>query len=349
MKHRVVEILFRRKLLLLLPIPINMTLAIGAATRPQPPQYQANARAWVDQYVELSRDERLGYAPGPAQAGLLMDFVHTRSFARSVIEKTSLAPLLADQTTEGGALGQFWGSVGVAASSNSFVTITVTTWSPTLSLEIAQALVSKFEETLRARGETQVKLASTLYAQTTEKTRDAAERSRVELATYLAAHPELGRGTDATATARDATLSRLVAQADYDQVAYREAKQRYDQSLTLGAAGLENQTLAFTVVDPPELPTAPLPHGRTALLKLPVVGLALATILSAVTAVLLILTNRSVLGAPTIAGLAAFPVLGEIPVLKRRRWLWQRAPRHGVRLLLSAPAQRASTLGPVKA
>jgi capsular polysaccharide biosynthesis protein len=349
MKQRVTEVLFKHKFLLVLPFVVILPLTVAAALRPQPDRWQVFARVWVDQYQGLYRDERLGYTPGPAQAQLLNDFVGTRSFARDVLSQTQLAPLLDDPVSEELALQEFWRAVSVFSTSNTFITISVLTESPEISYEIAQALVASFESTLRTRGEVQSKITTELYAQELAKRQQAVDRSRAELAAYVAAHPELMQASGSTlATARDATFARLSAQAEYDQNAYRETLIRYEQGLAMGAAGLQSSAFAFTVVDPPSMPAAPLHESRVTLLKLPVIGFVLAVILSAGAAVALIFTNRSVLGASEVRDQLNIPVLGEIPVLRPRRWFWQRLPRHAVRQILAMPARQVLVSDPAK-
>jgi hypothetical protein len=106
-----------------------------------------------------------------------------------------------------------------------------------------------------------------------------------------------------------------------------------------GAAGAAGQDLAFSVVDEPQRPFAPIPQSRLGQLKLPVIGLLMALMLSCALALLFILTNGSVLSARDVDREIALPVLGEIPELRRRRWFWQRTARDAVRQRLGQTAR----------
>jgi hypothetical protein len=72
---------------------------------------------------------------------------------------------------------------------------------------------------------------------------------------------------------------------------------------------------------------------------LPAFGLVMGLMLSGAVAVVVVITNRAVHGAPDVRGLLDLPVLAEVPELRRKRWPWQRAPRHAVRLRVVSPAR----------
>jgi capsular polysaccharide biosynthesis protein len=341
MKQRAVEVLFKHKLLILLPALIIVPLSIALALRPRPAEWQAFSTVWVDQYKPLYQDERLGWTPANNQAQLLNNFIHTRTFAVQVLSNTSLAPMLEDPATEADAVHLFWRSASAWPTSNSFVTILVAMHDPDLAYETLQSLVDVYQRTLQERTTTQSQVAVTFQAEGVKQAEAALAKSRAELSAYLAAHPELAsRRPDSglLLTYQDPALARLSSQVDYDEDTYRTERRRYDQLQSLAGAGVEGQHLAFSVVDEPQRPLAPLRPSRLSLLKLPVVGLVLGTMLSSAVALALVLTNRAVQGPFDIQRQLGVPVIGEIPELRRRRWPWQRVPRHAVRMRLAAPA-----------
>jgi capsular polysaccharide biosynthesis protein len=342
MKQRAAEILFKYKVLILLPLVTIVPLTMAAALRPKTPQWQSFGVVWVDQYKPLYQDERLGYTPAANQAQLLNDFLHTRTFARSVVQQTQLAPLLDSPDTEETVINRIWRAVQVFPTSNNFVTIGVTMPEADLAVEVAQAVLADFQDQLRKRSEGQSTIASTVYLEQLTRAEEAVTKSRRDLATYYNAHPELFRGAEGfntSATSRDPNLARLQSQVTNDESAYNSARQRYEQNLALSKAGIEGQQFAFTVVDEPQQPLRPVPSSKIGLLKLPVIGMVLALMLSSGIAALLVLTNRAVHGAFDIKMTLGVPVLGEIPELRRRPRLWRRASRDAVRLRLATPAR----------
>src|SRR5215207_8100114 len=130
MRYRAVEILFRYKLLILLPVVVITMIAAAAAARPQPVTWQTYTRIWVDQYKLLYQDDRLGFTPASSQAALFNDYLGTRTFALGVAQETRLAALLEKPDGDLEAMYEVWNSVRVWATSNNFITVQVTTENP---------------------------------------------------------------------------------------------------------------------------------------------------------------------------------------------------------------------------
>lgn len=344
MKLRAAEILFKNKVIILLPLLIIVPLTTMVALRPRPVKWQSFGVIWVDQYRPLYTDERLGYTPAANQAQLLNDLLRTRSFSLEVLNATPVAPTPGDAEAERDAIQFLWSSVRVGATSNNFVMTMASTGDPELSQQLAKAVMTSFERVLQTRTEMQSKLALAFYGDALTKAEQTMEKSRAELATYIAAHPELNRPTTDTLgpTARDAKLARLLGQVNTDQQNYDGLRRRSDEIQANAAAGVEGQRLAFTVVDEPQVPLDPVVSRRFSVLKLPLVGTVMGLLLGAGLAVWLVLTNRAVLGTRDIQVSLGVPVLGEIPELRRRRWPWQPSPRDAVRLRLTTPARLAS-------
>lgn len=344
MKQRAVETLFKHKLLILMPLMIILPLTIMLALRPRPVTWQSFGVVWVDQYKPLYQDDRLVSYQGPAysQAALLNDFLRTRGFALNVLKETGRASSLTSASAEEKAINELWRSVRVWASSPTFVTVAVTTRDPDLTYEIARATMTQYQSVLRARLETQQKLAVGIYAEELKKAEQDLAKAREELANYVALHPEYTKNQGASGLlleAQDATLARLTSRANADQQLYNGVRERFTEIQRTSAAGLQGQQFSFTVVDEPRPPTKPIQAGRLSLVKLPVLGTVMGSMLGAALAVLLIMTNRSVMSTHDIKSSLGLPVLGEIPELRRRRRPWERSPRHAVRIRLASPAR----------
>ena len=343
MGQRAVEIIFKHKLLILLPILIIMPLMILETLQPKPKQWRVYSTIWVDQYAPLYQNNQLGATPAMNQAQLLNDFIHTRSFAHAVLSQTSMAPLVQNPETENGADLAFWRSVQVASTSTYFLSIVVTMPDQTLAYKTAQAIITQYQDTLSGRLDAQSKVSSSLYGSELAQAQDALTKSQAQLAAYVSAHPELkDTTTGVPPAALDGNFSLLQQQVTNDQQSYNTARQNYLNAQQSAAASQSAQPFAFTVVDQPQVPLGPVVASRLGLIKLPAVGLMLALMLSAAIAALLVLTNRAVLDPSDIEGVFAVPVLAEIPELGGRRWPGQGRQRDAVRLRLAAPARRAS-------
>src|SRR5579885_2958549 len=127
MKRHAAEVLFRRKLWLVLPLLLIVPLSFVYVLRHVPKQWLVTASVWVDQDKTLYTDERLGYSPAVNQSDLLNNFIRTRSFAQTVLAKTSVAPELNDPRTAERLITEFPSHVHASATSSVFIAITVTT------------------------------------------------------------------------------------------------------------------------------------------------------------------------------------------------------------------------------
>ena len=269
---------------------------------------------------------------GPRQLGL------------SIAERTGLPThfhrAVAPRSGHGGLL---WNSVRAWARSNNFISVMASTRDPDLSLELIQAVIESYRQTLRARLEEKSATAAAFYLDKMQKTEEAMAKSRNELAKYLNARPDLGGSGGELSATRDPNLARLQSQAELDTAAFNAARAAYRQNQEMTEAGIEGQPLGFTVLDEPQRPMYAVGTPRFGLIKLPLVGTVLALVVSSGVAVFLILTNRSVLGPTDVQIGLGLPVLGEIPELRRKRFPWQRSARDAVRWRLGEPVHVPST------
>lgn len=345
MKERAVEVIFKHKVLILLPIITIMPLMIMMAAQPRQEVWQSFVVIWIDQYKPLYSDDRLGFTPAGNQAQLLNDFIRTRTFALDVLSRTQRASQLDSPRSELVEADRFWKSVQAWPSSNNFITIGVNAENPELAYELASAVVASFQETLGAYLKQQSEISAALYAGAVSEAEKSLNQVRAELASYVASRPDLGSArTDLSLPleSRDATYARLLSQVNIQQERYVSLLRRYEDLQTTARAGATSQEFAFTVIDEPQRPIAPVPQSRFGPLKFPVIGFTMAMILSTAVALFFIFTNRAVLGGRDLRRMVDVPVLGELPELRRRRWFWQRGPRHAVRQRLTKPAGLAS-------
>jgi uncharacterized protein involved in exopolysaccharide biosynthesis len=341
MRQRAVEILFRHKFLLLLPFLVILPLTTAFALRPQAKQWQSVAGVWVDPPAQLFNDNRLGSTPAINQSQLLNDFIHTRSFAETVLQQTDLAPLLANPTTADAVVKRFQRSVQATASGNSFVRVAVTYPDPDLAYQMAHGIIQNFQTLLQKQNDSKASTAVSLQSDALNAASTQLDKSRKALADYIAQHPEVNQkqaDTVLPASETDPQFAALSAQVSVDSQSYTQALGGYQQAQQVAAAGASGLPFTFTVVDQPQQPIAALTQSRTSQIKLPVIGLVLALLLAGLTAAYLILTDRRVRSVHDLE-LLGVPVLGAIPRLRRKRWFWQRRPREAVRLRLSAPGR----------
>ena len=131
----------------------------------------------------------------------------------------------------------------------------------------------------------------------------------------------------------DPELAALQGDARQAQRDYGEQLGRLEDIYLQRDAALQGRDLSFQVMDPPILPSSPLPTPRKDLLMLPALGMLLGV--SASGAVLFALTRLDdSIRLPGEARQVGAPVLAVVPELGRRRvssW-----PKHFVRLVVAA-------------
>ena len=351
MKQRAAAILFSHKYLLLLPLIIILPLTTLLALRPRPKEWQSVAEVWVEQQQPTTAAAALGWTPAANQVGVITQLIRTTSFSRGVLQKTPLAPMLANRQTADAAMLYFWRSVTVTSADPNFMTIIVTTQDPNLSWKIAQGVVDNYQSFLLNRGQTTTDAALTAADNELKQAQQSLIDARTQLANYLAAHPELSGsapaagnsgGTIALAADRDVTLALLQQQVQDATSTYTGARQHYLDLQAGAVAGKQDQSLDFSVIDKPELPVTPVHIKLLSRLQLPLIGLVLALLLGAGVGGWLVLTDHTILGAYDVDLAFDLPVLAEVAELPSRgRRSGKRAGDY-VRQQLAAPARYAS-------
>jgi uncharacterized protein involved in exopolysaccharide biosynthesis len=345
MLQRALEIIFRSKLVILLPMLIVLPITVALALWPQRPQWRAISTVWVDPYKPLALDDRLGLTPALNQSALLQDFLHTHSFVKTVLDQSPLKAQIDDPRTADRAEQVFLRSVKVAPTSNAFFTITVNTEDPALTDAIARNINSTFQDMLQKRLQTQSDTAGKLYGDSLAQSQDALTKSEAQLAAYLAQRPDLasaaaGGGSGLPLSLRDGNLALLLQQVTADQQSYNTARQRFVDLQWSVATSEDAQPFAFTVVDPPQFPVAPVHTSRLLLLRLPAVGLTVGLMLGGAVAALLVLTNHTIMDSHDVQTYLGVPVIGSVSELGGGGWLASRRRRRSVRLQLASPANQ---------
>lgn len=343
MKHRATEILFRHMALLVLPFVVIVPLTVLYTLHTRRVQWESVASAWVTQPSPIYTDDRLGSTPAPNQASLLQSLLTTRTFAVSVLRQTPLADQLDGGPKENAAITKLQKSVTVSPTGNEIVTVRVRGDTPDLAYAIAQAVLSTFADQVAQESTAVAQTSVALQENAYNKANAQYTASLNALASYIAQHPELADPSKPLPSNADPTYERLLAQANSDQQAYNDAKLRYEQAKQRAQAGSTALPYTFSVIDPPRKPVEPMAVKKTTLLKLPLIGLAFALMLSGLTGAYLVLSDRRIFTAADLRETTGLTVLGTLPDLATR---WRRGPRDIVRARIAAPARVEQPLYP---
>ena len=327
MSQKVLDVLFRHKFLIILPLVILTLAGAAASLSRQTTEYSANAHVWTQRTPLLS--SRLGgqgssfTTPAAHQARVLNDLLRLDSFRQSVADRVDglegLNPLLQRRAVREGT--------AVFASGENVMTIRHRDEDPLLAQSIVQAIIDTYSETFQSGVMDEAEAAATFYETRLGEASIALDESEQALASYQATL------SPAAAVDSDPELAALQADARQAQRSYDEQLGRLEDIYLQRDAALEGRDLSFQVMDPPNLPSSPLPTPRKDLLMLPALGMLLG--FSASGAVLFALTRLDdSIRLPGEARQVGAPVLAVVPELgRRRRPSW---PQNFVRLVVAA-------------
>lgn len=327
MSQKVLDVLFRHKFLIILPLVILTLAGAAASLSRQTDEYSASAHVWTQRTPLLS--SRLGgqgssfTTPAAHQARVLNDLLRLDSFRQSVADRVGglegLSPLLQRRAVREGT--------AVFASGENVMTIRHRGEDPLLAQSIVQAIIDTYSETFQSGVIDEAEAAATFYETRLEEASIALDESEQALASYQETLSPVA------AIDSDPELAALQADARQAQRGYDEQLGRLEDIYLQRDAALEGRDLSFQVMDPPNLPSSPLPTPRKDLLMLPALGMLLGV--SASGAVLFALTRLDdSIRLPGEARQLGAPVLAVVPELGRRRiHSW---PQNFVRLVVAA-------------
>ena len=336
MSQKVLDVLFRHKFLIILPLVILTLAGAAASLSRQTTEYSASAHVWTQKTPLLS--SALGgqggsfITPAGHQARVLNDLLKLDSFRQSVADRVDglegLSLRMQRRAVREGT--------AVFASGVNVMTIRHRDDDPLLAQSIVQAIIDAYSETFQSSVTVQAEAAATFYETRLEEAGIALDESEQALASYqgtLSPTAAIDPLSPTAAIDSDPELAALQGDARQAQRDYGEQLGRLEDIYLQRDAALHGRDLSFQVMDPPSLPSSPLPTPRKDLLMLPALGMLLGV--SASGAVLFSLTRLDdSIRLPGEARQVGAPVLAVVPELGRRRvssW-----PKHFVRLVVAA-------------
>ena len=182
MSQKVLDVLFRHKFLIILPLVILTLAGAAASLSRQTTEYSANAHIWTQRTPLLS--SRLGgqgssfTTPAAHQARVLNDLLRLDSFRQSVADRVDglegLNPLLQRKAVREGT--------AVFASGENVMTIRHRGEDPLLAQSIVQAIIDAYSETFQSSVTVQAEAAATFYETRLEEAGIALDESEQALA-----------------------------------------------------------------------------------------------------------------------------------------------------------------------
>lgn len=323
MSQKALDVFFRHKFLISLPLVILVLAGLVASWSRQSTVYSASAQVWT-QTTPLLASRLDGNAnsfltPAQSQALVLNELLILDSFRLSVAAKVDgLAGL--DPRSQVRAVRE---GTTVFASGVNVLTVRHRDSDPALAQAIVRAVIDTYSERIASDVATQADAAQAFYEERLEGARTELEERKAALARYQVTLP----------TSSDLQLTELRAEVERAQENRDSLLDRLEQIHLERDAALTGRDISFQVTDPPELPSSPLPTAKRDLLIFPILGLLLG--ISGSAAVLVALTRLDdSIRLPMEARRLGVPVLAVVPELGRRRQrFW---PQHFVRLVVAA-------------
>ncbi len=324
MMGRILETLFRHKLLLLLP-PILIPLIVGPiALVTAPAFYESYVGVWVDRpaYLNTNPADWNNYlSPAQNQSNRLAELLRTRAFLVDVVGRTTLAPLIGNERGEQRVRDMLAADLGVFPSANHLLVLRYRAQTPQLSTQMLNAIVDAFKEKSAAERIDQANLAGSFFENQVQTAQGDLAKASGELRRYVAANPHLTdpEAPDSRTVAIagiDPQLAELQRRVQNAQQALERATGSLDQAQLNAAAALEGQELGFQVIDPAKVPTQPARELRKRIIY-PVAGLLVGMLFSGVVLVMLLATDRSVRSESDLG--SNLRVVGTVPQLRFKR------------------------------
>lgn len=305
MIRKLLEAFFRHKWLVLLPpflIPIVVTPIAFVTT---PVAYESIVGVWVDNptYLDVKSSQSFYTSAAQTQANQLTELLHTRNFMLDVVGRTSLAPLVGTPAGEARVADLIDKGVTVSSASSTsthLLTIRSHFTTPQLAYQVAQAIVDAYSDRNSNQLVDQSSTAISFYQSQLQDAQDQSTQANQQLSQYAIAmgYASSGDGTplapDAqSASSFDPKFAELQASAHFAQQQVDAARSALQNAQQSSAAAIQGQDMSFQVLDPPQLPTAPVTSVKNILIygiAALVIGLGLSTIVL----VLLVAGDRSI-------------------------------------------------------
>jgi len=316
MSRKTLDILFRNKVLIALPLVILIIAGAAFTITQENSDFRSQAKVWTQRTPLLS--SQLGgddsfSSPAGSQARTINELLSLQSFR---VDVASQVDALTGLTSDEQVLAVRNGTA-VWASSNHILVVQNQNEDPLLAQSIVNAIILTYSERFQSSVSAEADAAALFYEERLTIARDDLDLAKAELATY-----QLTGGTDTTIGVSDPALTSLTvgierAQSDYDGILDR-LQQVYFQK----DAALQGRDLGFQVMDPPRLPLAPVATRKSDLLMPAVLGGLLGLAASAAVLFALVRTDSSV-RFPAEAARAGLPVLAVVPNLgqhRKRSW-----------------------------
>lgn len=330
MSQRALDVFFRHKILILMPMVLLVAVGIAVAYQMRPePVYRANASVWTQRSTLL--DSGLGVetnpylTPAQNQSQVFTDLLTLDSFVLDAASRVDGLKGLSPQAK----IDTIRNNTYVVPEGVNVLSIVHENQDPVLARDIVQAILDSEGESLTTDVVAEADAATEFYEARLATAKEELDKEKAALADYRAGLPAAAQSDPSYV---DATLVELNANAQSAQDDYDALLDRLEAIHLERDAALEGRDLSFQIADPPELPTSPRPVAVSSMLPYPILGLLLGISASGIMLFALTRLDEGIRLASEAENVG--PVLAVVPDLgqhKKRSW-----PRNFVRQVVFA-------------
>ncbi len=257
---RLLESFFRHRWLNLLPVVVMSMLAVVFIWR-SPPTYVAGGALFVQSDTLLSTLVPIGNSggfswntPATITANEIRELMQTEAFVSFAIQRTPLeehmqdGPEAVEQTIQ-----QFRQSIWINELGEKLVGFSARHEDPEMAYQIATATIEAYSE-WKLNSERQDSLvAQAFFAEQLVPYQQALDQARLELRTYLDAHPAPVRGE--RSETEIAEISRLQAVVEEASLRVKETVAREEEARLALSKAESEASRSYAIIDAPKVPT----------------------------------------------------------------------------------------------
>lgn len=250
---RYLETFFRNRWII--SIPAILLLCSGVALIfIQPLEFTASATIWAETsaYLDVQLSKNPYATPGQIQASRFDEFVSTYSFARAIVDQTSIGKQGTEHTKDL-LVDALHKGLLISNAGDHTIRVRFTYPDPNIALTVVQHAIDQFNKVTAESVTSQASDAIAFYQQQVKQYEDnVLPRSKANVSNYLAAHPEVRRNL-ATGGPPDPGFALVQQQFESDREQYDRLIGKLEEVQTQSMAASRNQELTFRTVDRPGL------------------------------------------------------------------------------------------------
>jgi uncharacterized protein involved in exopolysaccharide biosynthesis len=313
----ILEAFFRRPWLHLLPLILLLALGAATAFRGTEEYRAVGTITAVDSTVigDLTQTNSGGFnfqTPASSTATNINEMLRTNEFLNSVAAELGVD---VPESQMGLLRTTIASSVSAFDDGEQLVRVAAATERPDLSLRLAEATIQAYISTVTDNAASQADAAVRFFEGQVETAREAYEQARSELNTYLVQN-NISSGTDVSPSTQ-VEIDRLQSNFGRAESQYESQLSSLDQARERADATRTEIAQRIRITDAPELPGAPQPRLKQAVLTLAVFGV-LGLLLTLASVIVAATLDRTIRVPGDITAKFGLDVLAVVPDARAR-------------------------------